>query len=247
MAAAALLAGCGDGGGLGPIGKQGIPTTAAGTPGGDGKSPVPDGTSTPSGKTSTDKPLIGESRLESALLTADELGPGWTAKRAPRATSAAPADDPFEKAIMAQCAPTAESRDDPVPPRWFTYYYKAPPGMRDTSLYQELEVSVQQDSTENTRQAFLMIRRVPSECQEVKVDDPEGDWTVTYLLDPAPKLGDEAVAMTTASARGGNANQSKQVSVRLGNVIIRIGGNAALVDRYAPYFVDKMKAEVAKG
>lgn len=235
--AAVVVAGCGSGGGSAGGGSVFGP---------DDKGP---GSASPSAKPNDSSPApkdpyLSQAQLEDAILTAADLGPGWT--RMPVQTSAGTSKTQptaVDAALRANCPPYREQNDESSSPaaRYLTVSFTAPKNADVPYLDYELTITVQQRSAADLSKAVEYGKRFGVECRNMPVAEPGNPYTLDYsALKNLPPYGDGAGVYKTAQNATG-LNATSWVVVRLGNTAMEISGSPNAVEAFMSPAVLKVK------
>lgn len=198
--------------------------------GGDG-----DETRSDDAERSTDEPVTAAD-LEAALLTADDLPPGFTPAEIPLA----PASDTEGICNGPNLAARAEENS--------TGYISAVFGQADTFISEDLFTFSDEDSASSVIEG---TRAAAESCTTFELAGPDGTEAAEVAIVPFPDLGDEVVA-TRLMVTPGTVLPPVEVDVlvRVGNVVIVTGQfgvtiDEGLTERYARETLRKVLDELA--
>lgn len=234
--AAVVVAGCGGGsagGGsvFGPDDKGSGSASPSAEP--DNSSPAPK------------DPYLSQAELEDAILTAADLGPGWT--RMPVQTSAGTSKTQptaADAALRANCPPYREQDNASSSPaaRYLSASFTAPKNADVPYLDYELTITVQQSSVADLSKAVEYGRRSGVECKNMPVAEPGNPYTLDYsALKNLPPYGDEAAGLYETAQNATGLNATSWLLVRLGNTLVEISGSPNAVEAFMSPAVLKVK------
>lgn len=241
LVAVAAVAGCGNSGGGGsPFADGGKDT---GTPSASGKPQE----NPPSTKPSSG--YLSEADLESALLEAADIGPGWVREPVTRGypTGGGRNTGAVDDALRKYCPPYKEQADLnlPAPERYVSADYKAPRSADVAYLEYELSIRIQQRPKADLVQSVAFGRRSGRECTKMPVAEPGNPYTIDYSEIRNLPPGDEAAGVAMMSTNASGSNAKSWVLVRIGGTAIEIEGSPNAVQAFMGSAVAKLKETLA--
>ncbi|MFG2291189.1 hypothetical protein ACGFOU_34575 [Streptomyces sp. NPDC048595] len=182
------------------------------------------------------KPVQGK-QLRTYLLTADDLGPGYTQTETPDDEKAA---DPhrYDDMGMSGCPALEElgKHSDEV-----QFAAKTSAGFTfgaDSTLGEELH----SDAPSKLSAGLRRLVHAQTSCPTYTMTSGSTPLTVTVRKDDAPVPGPDAYAYTTTLTGPGGSQVLKTAAVRRGNVLVILAGAPALVDRHIEAAIAKLPA-----
>lgn len=177
-------------------------------------------------------------QLAHYLLTADDLGPGYTRTETPDDKKA---DDPHRYNDMGVSGcPALEEMAKHSDQMQFAE--KASAGFAfgaDATLGEELNSDVPANLSEGLRR----IIHAQTSCPAYTMTSGDTLVTVTVHKDKAPAPGPDAYAYTMTFTGPGRSHVMKTAVVRRGNIAMMLMGAPALVDRHIEAAIAKLPAE----
>ncbi|MGW2417071.1 hypothetical protein ACWCV5_33600 [Streptomyces tubercidicus] len=182
------------------------------------------------------KPVKSQ-QLRHYLLTADDLGPGYTQTETPDDEKAA---DPhrYDDMGVSGCPALQElgKHSDEV-----QFAAKTSAGFTfgaDSTLGEELR----SDAPSKLSAGMRRLMHAQTSCPTYTMTSGNTPLTVTVRKDDAPSPGPDAYAYTTTLTGPGGSQVLKTAAVRRSNVLVMLVGAPALVDRHIEAAIAKLPA-----